>query len=151
MKAQVKVNATTIIEVEAAKQKDLVKAVASATEVFGEKRCGLCGSTDIRLAWRTATKVAGKKMETYEFPEWQCQALIEQGGKKVRCGAKLSLGTVNDDTGTLFPQRKLILDNRPSDQGRSPSKEERENGITGSYGPHNGWTRYRGPQNEDHP
>lgn len=132
MKAQVKVSASTIVEVEATKQKDLFKAVASAVEVFGEKKCALCGSGDILPVWRSVTTVKGKKTETYEYPEYHCQAVNE--GR--RCGARLALGTINDDTGTIFPQRKLREDGQPL------SKEDRDNGVEGKYGTHRGWHRF---------
>lgn len=146
MKAQVKVGPNTIIDIEAGKQKDLFKGIASAHEVFGEKSCGLCGCTNITPTWRTVTVVKGKKTETFEFPEYHCQGVLENGR---RCGARLSLGTINDDTGTLYPQRRLIIEGGKKDQGRPPSKQEKEEGVTGDYGPHNGWTRYRGKVNQN--
>lgn len=132
MKAQVKVNSTTIVEVEAGKQKDLFKAIASAHEVFGEKKCGLCGGTDILPVWRTVTTVKGKKTETYEYPEYHCQGVAQ--GK--RCGARLALGTINDDSGTLYPTRKLLPNGQPV------TKEQRDKGETGTYGAHRGWHRF---------
>jgi hypothetical protein len=143
MKAQVKVGPGLIIEVEAGKQKDLYKLIASAHEVFGEKCCGLCGSENIVPVWRTVSVARGKKMETFEFPEWHCNGVLEN---KERCGARLSLGTINDDSGTLFPQRRLVFE--PKDvkrtHGRPATKEEKEKGINGEYGRHRGWTRFKG-------
>lgn len=127
MKIQVKVSPAVIVELEAAKQKDLFKLMASAHEVFGEKCCGLCKSTDIVPRWRTATRVEGKKVETFEFPEYHCQ--------NPKCRARLALGTINDDTGTLFPQRRLLPN------GKVPGKKD--NKDQASYGPHNGWSTYR--------
>lgn len=151
IKLQEKVSPTTIVELEAAKQKDLFKLRASAHEVFGEKQCGLCKSNDIRPVWRVVTSLKNpRKPETFEFPEYHCQGLLENDGKRKRCGAKLSLGTINDDTGTLFPQRRLIFDKGvPPDMGRLPTKAEKEKGINGDYGPHNGWTRYKGKPEEE--
>jgi hypothetical protein len=137
MKAQVKVAPSIILEVEAAKQKDLFKAIASAHEVFGEKKCGLCGCTDIRPVWRTVTVVKGKKTETYEFPEYHCQGRLESGAF---CGARLRLSTINDDTGTLFPQRKLLAN------GKTPGKDD---GDQAKYGAHNGWSRYKGEAKDE--
>lgn len=134
MEAQVKVGAATIIKVEAAKQKDLFKAIASAHEVFGEKCCGLCGSANITPVWRVVTVVKGKKTETYEYPEYHCQGRLDSGK---RCGGRLSMGTINDDSGTLYPNRKLREDGQPV------AKEDRESGVEGKYGPHNGWYRYQ--------
>jgi hypothetical protein len=142
MKIQVKVAPGIIVDVEGQKQKDLFKAVASAHEVFGAKNCGLCGSTDILPTWRTVTTVKGKKTETYEYPEYQCQARDDSGR---RCGARLALGTINDDTGTLFPIRKLVDGKRPA------TKAEKEAGNSGTYGPHNGWHRWEkdAPQGDE--
>lgn len=125
MKAQVKVSPNLIVEVESPKQKDLFKAIASAHEVFGEKECGLCHSKDISPAWRTVTVIKGKKTETYEYPEWHCR----------ECRARFSLGTINDDTGTLYPIRKLLPNGQPA------GKEEKDKAT---YGPHNGWSKYKG-------
>jgi hypothetical protein len=142
MKAQVKVSPSVVVELEAPKQKDLFKVMASAFEVFGVKRCALCGSNDIVPVWRNVTKVEGKKMEEYEYPEYHCKAVDEEGR---RCGARLALGTINDDTGTLFPIRKLV----DTPQGmRPPNKEEKKAGK-GSFGPHDGWHRYVPKGGED--
>ena len=142
MQIQVKVNASTIVTVEAAKQKDAFKQVASAHEVFGEKRCGCCGGTNIVPAWRTVSKVTGKKIEEFEYPEYHCLGMTEDGR---RCGARLSLGTINDDTGTLFPIRRLV--ESPTGM-RPPSKADKEAGKIGAYGSHRGWHRYI-PKAED--
>lgn len=125
MKIQFKVRANTVIELEAGKQKDLFKMMASAQEVFGDKCCGLCKSEQIYPAWRTATKIDGRKVEVFDFPEMRCSG----------CGAKLTFGTINDDTGTLFPQRRLLPNGKP------PGKAD---GDQAKYGDHNGWTRWRG-------
>lgn len=107
-----------MVEVEAETQKELFQQIALASEVFGEKKCGLCGSEDIFPAYRTVTQ--GKK--SFEYPEYHCQ--------NPACRARLSIGC-NMEGGTLFPQRKL------DDKGK-PDRE------TGQYGKHNGWTKYRG-------
>ena len=143
MKIQVKVSPTIVVDVEAEKQKDLFKKAASAHEVFGETKCGLCGSTNIKPVWRTVTVINGKKPETFEFPEYHCFHVFEETGR--RCGARLSMGTINDDTGTLFPQRRLIPDEKGrKDLGRVPNKEDKKNNNNGEYGEHNGWTRFKG-------
>ena len=129
MKAQVKVSPTVIIELDLPKQKDLFKAMASAHEVFGEKECGLCKSTNIGPIWRTATKMVGKKQEFYDYPEYHCRD----------CRARLALGTINDDTGTLFPIRKLLPNGQPA------GKDEKDKAV---YGSHNGWSKYK---NESEP
>src|SRR5262245_6341557 len=127
MKAQVKVNSNIIIELEAPKQKDLFKAIASAHEVFGEKECGLCKSKEIIPVWRNVTVVKGKKTESYEFPEYHCL--------NSACRARLSLGTLNDDTGTLYPHRRLLPNGKP------PGKDSRDQA---KYGSHRGWTKFKG-------
>lgn len=127
MEMEVKVSPTRIIKLVAEKQKDLFKALASAHEVFGEKECGLCKGPDIVPVWRQTTRVTGKKVETFEFPEYHCQ--------NPQCRARLSLGTINDDTGTLFPQRRLMPD------GKVPGKKD--NKELAKHGPHRGWTRWK--------
>jgi hypothetical protein len=112
------------IEVEADTQKELFRQVASAYEVFAEPRCGLCGKEDLQPSYRTVTK--GKK--SYEYAEWVCT--------NPKCRARLSLGTSNDEAAWLFPIRKLTAEGKP----------HRE---TGSHGPHNGWTKYRGEPKEE--
>lgn len=140
MKATIQPNRGISVEVEGASQKDLFKAVASAHEVFGERNCALCGSDLIVQAWRKVTVVKGKKTEEYEYPEYRCLARLKDG---TACRARLALGTINDDTGTLYPIRKLV--DTPSGQ-RPPNKEENEQGK-GAYGPHRGWHRFN--PNED--
>lgn len=125
MKAQVKVSPTIIVDIEAEKQKDLFKAIASAHEVFGEKQCGLCESTHIVPVWRTSTKVTGKKVETFEYAEYHCKD----------CRARFSLGVINDQTGTLFPIRKLLPNGQPY------SKSTKHLAV---HGKHNGWSKYNG-------
>jgi hypothetical protein len=136
MEAQVRVTPDLMLKVEGAKQKDLFKAIASAAEVFGERSCGLCGSSDIRITWRTATRVEGKKVETFEYPEYKCLAVHD--GK--RCGGVLSMGTINDETGTLYPIRKLVNGERPA------TKDEKKAGNGGTHGTHRGWYRWKGHQ-----
>jgi hypothetical protein len=133
MKMNVKVSPSRVIELQAEKQKDLFKALASAHEVFGEKECGLCKCPDIVPVWRTATRMTGKKVETFEFPEYHCQ--------NPKCRARLSLGTINDDTGTLFPQRRLMPD------GKVPGKQD--NKEHARHGDHRGWTTWRPKRDEE--
>jgi hypothetical protein len=140
MKIQVKVSPKIIVELEAEKQKDLFFSVASAFEVFGSSCCGLCGSTDIVPVRRTVTTIKGKKTESWDFAEYHCQAHLD--GNK-RCGARLSMGTINDDTGTLFPVRRLVNGERPA------TKAEKDQGINGDYGDHNGWHRFKGKAGDD--
>lgn len=124
LQAQVKVGPHTIITVTAETQKELFKEIASAHEVFGERKCGLCGTEGIIPVHRTVTK--GKK--TYEYPEYHCPNRA--------CRARLSLGSMQEG-GQLFPIRKLTAEGKPS-------REE------GTFDPrHMGWTRYKGKPGED--
>jgi hypothetical protein len=96
-----------------------------ATRDIEEERCrGLCGKEDLLPSYRTVTK--GKK--SYEYAEWACT--------NPKWRARLSLGTSNDEAAWLFPIRKLTAEGKP----------HRE---TGSYGPHLGWTRFRGEAKEE--
>jgi hypothetical protein len=117
-KAQVKTSPALIVEVTGDNQKDLFKSVAQAMEVFGEKACGLCQSGDISLRHR----VTGPKSE-FDYYECACN----------KCGARLSYGQSGDKT-SLFPKRKLL----PTGEPENPKKGG------GSYGQHNGWTKWRG-------
>jgi hypothetical protein len=103
------------IKVEADTAKDLFENMAMVYEVFNETCCGLCGSTNIRPVHRVADK--------YHFYEYHCQ---EPG-----CWARLSLGQLHDNNGALFPVRKLMGNGKPSFKH-------------GQYGPHNGWTKFKG-------
>lgn len=126
MNLQFKVGDRIIVTLDPGKQKDLFKQMASAHEVFGEKCCGLCKSKDVYFAWRTSSRVEGKKVTTYEFPEMRCS--------NTECGARLTYGTINDDTGTLFPQRRLLPNGKP------PGKIDKDQA---KYGDHQGWTKWR--------
>jgi hypothetical protein len=123
MKAQVKVNSKVVVEVEGETQKALFQEMSRACEVFGETKCALCNSEDIRPAVRFVTK--GKK--TYDYHEMVCQ--------NSKCRAKLTYGQ-NMEGGTLFPIRKLTKEGKPD-------RDE------GQYGNHNGWTKYRGEPKEE--
>ncbi len=124
MKLTIKTNPRMIVEVEGETQKDLFQAAASASEVFGEEKCGMCGSDKIVPAYRTVSQ--GKKV--FEYPEWHCT--------NPQCRARLSLGC-NMEGGTLFPHRKLDEKGKP----------DRENGKWDNK--HRGWTKYKGePQSQ---
>ena len=104
-----------IVKVIGETQRDAFEAMAGACEVFGETTCGLCGSANIRPVHRIADR--------FHFYEYHCQ---EPG-----CRARLSLSQINDSTGNLFPVRKLMPNGKPNFQ-------------RGDYGPHRGWTKYKG-------
>lgn len=95
--------------------KDLFAQMAMAYEVFNETACGLCGSANIRPVARQADK--------YHFFEYHC---LEPG-----CGARLSIGQLQEPQGGLFPVRKLLRNGKPDFRD-------------GELGPHQGWTKYRG-------
>lgn len=119
MEAQLRTENGLVIKVEGDNQKELFEEIASAVEVFGEGSCGLCNSTKIKPVVR--------EVEKNVFYEYVCQA----------CNARLNLSVRNDKTNRLFPKRKLMPDGRPE----SLAKNEK-----GNYGPHRGWTKYRGNQ-----
>jgi hypothetical protein len=104
-----------VVKVSGESPKDAFEQVAMAYEVFNETGCGLCGSTNIRPVHRVADR--------FHFYEYHCN---EPG-----CRARLSLGQINDSTGSLFPVRKLLPNGKPSFQRGEP-------------GPHNGWTKFKG-------
>lgn len=106
------------ITVEAATPKDLFEEMAMAYEVFNETACGLCGSTNIRPSHRSVDK--------YHYYEYQCQD----------CHAKLAMSQSSDQPGRIFPNRKLLLNGKPSLKD-------------GKTGPHQGWTKYRGDNQQD--
>lgn len=103
-----------VVKVTGETQRDAFAQVAAAVEVFGETHCGLCGSTNIRPVHRVADK--------YHFYEYHC----------MDCSARLALGQINDNSGQLFPVRKLIP---------SSGKPSFKIGVTGK---HNGWTQFKG-------
>ncbi len=104
-------------EIEGNTPKELFKHLAETQEVFGEQQCGLCEGKNLRFAVRTVGK--------FTYHELVCN--------DTACQGKLTFGQNNDDTGRLFPVRKLMKDSKP----------DREKGT---YGKHNGWTKYRGKQ-----
>lgn len=123
MEAQIKLaGGGRIIQVEGETQKDLFEQMAAAYEVFNETTCGLCGSTNIRPVHRVADK--------YHFYEYACQ---EPG-----CWARLTFGQPSDNSGGLFPVRKLLPNGKPSWKD-------------GQEGPHRGWTKYRGDNQTEEP
>jgi len=118
LKASAKLTPTLVIEVEGETQKDLFHELASAHEVFGEKQCGLCSSTNVRPVWRTVSKTTGKKVESFDYAEVRCDD----------CGAKLAFGMMMEG-GRLFPKRKLNKDGQPDNEGE--------------YGRHKGWHKWK--------
>jgi hypothetical protein len=109
-----------LVTVEGETQKDLFEQMAMAYEVFNETHCGICGSTNIRPVHRVADK--------FHFYEYQCQ--------EESCRAKMSFGQSSENPGSMFPIRQLLPNGKPSWKD-------------GSYGPHKGWTKYRGDNQEE--
>ena len=124
--ATIKLNNITI-KVGSDTWKGIFEEIAGAHEVFGEKECGLCHCKDIKPIQRKTKKVTGKKVEVYNYAEYVCQ--------NSECRARLTLTPLYDDPDRIFPCRTLIPD------GPEKGKPNCENG---KYGPHNGWTKYRG-------
>ena len=87
MKAKYKVGDKLEFELDGAGQKELFKEIASVQEIFGEAKCGICGSENIKFVVRV--------VEDNEYYELRC----------LDCGAVLSYGQ-HKKGGTLFPKRK---------------------------------------------
>ena len=109
-----------LVKISADTPEELFADLAAAYEIFDEFTCGLCGSAHIRPVHRIA--------ENYHFYEYHCQ----QPG----CGGRLSLGQLNDESGALFPVRKLRAKGKPDFRAGQP-------------GEHRGWTKYRGLPKEE--
>lgn len=105
-------------QVEAETQIGLFEEWAAFAEVFGEKQCGLCGSTDIGPSVRTVSK----DKKDYVYHEMAC--------RNPQCRARLSYGQ-HMEGDTLFPKRRLDASGRPDM-------------ATGEYGEHRGWTTFKG-------
>jgi hypothetical protein len=88
MKAQLRVRTDLVIELEAEQQQDLFRAIASAQEVFGEKKCGKCKAANLTFRVRT--------VKDNNFFEVVCNS----------CRATMSMG-VHRTGGTLFPRRHI--------------------------------------------
>ena len=87
MKASYKLSDKLQFEVEGEGQKEIFKEIASIHEIFGETKCGMCGSENIKFVVRV--------VEDNEYYELRC----------MDCGATLAFGQ-HKKGGTLFPKRK---------------------------------------------
>ena len=87
MKVKYKVSDKLGFELEGSGQKEVFKELALIQEIFGEEKCGLCGSSNIRFIVRT--------VEGNDYYELRC----------ADCGALLAFGQ-HKKGGTLFPKRK---------------------------------------------
>ena len=88
MKVIYKANDTLTFEIDGTDQKDTFKQLGSLQEVFGEKCCGNCNSTNIKFQVRNVQK--------YTYYEMVC----------LNCRAKLQYGC-HQEQDTIFPKRKL--------------------------------------------
>ncbi len=79
-------------------QKEVFKYLSSLEEVFGETKCGKCGSENLRFVVR--------ENDGNEYYELRC----------LDCGAKLAFGA-NKKGGGLFPKRKDAEGNWLPDKG----------------------------------
>jgi len=94
---------------------DLFSKIAGLQEVFGNSKCGKCGSTNLRYVVRDSKDKDGNDLTYFEL--W-C----------LDCGAKLRFGQ-HRSGGTLFPKRKDKDGNWIGDKGwvkwnKETNKEE---------------------------
>ena len=87
MKVNYKVNDNLTFEIEGEGEKEIFRELASIQEIFGEHKCGMCGSTNLRFVSRV--------VDDNEYFELRCKD----------CGAILAFGQ-HKKGGTLFPKRK---------------------------------------------
>lgn len=87
MRASYKVSDKLQFEVEGEGQKEIFKELAAIQEIFGETKCGVCGSENIKFVVRA--------VDDNEYYELRC----------MDCGAVLAFGQ-HKKGGTLFPKRK---------------------------------------------
>tara|TARA_Y100001972_G_C7468702_1_gene238804 strand:- start:52 stop:384 length:333 start_codon:yes stop_codon:yes gene_type:complete len=87
MKVKFKPNDKLEFELEGAGQKEIFKELATVQEIFSEKKCGVCGSENIKFVVRN--------VEGNDYYELRC----------MDCGATLAFGQ-HKKGGTLFPKRK---------------------------------------------
>ena len=87
MKLKFKPNDKLEFELEGNGQKEIFKELAMVQEIFSEKKCGVCGSENIKFVVRV--------VDDNEYYELRC----------MDCGALLSYGQ-HKKGGTLFPKRK---------------------------------------------
>ena len=86
MKLKYKIADKLEFELEGSGQKEIFKELAVIQEIFGETKCGMCGSENIRFVVRN--------VDDNDYYELRCD-----------CGGILSFGQ-HKKGGTLFPKRK---------------------------------------------
>lgn len=89
MKLKYKVSDKLEFELEGAGQKEVFKELATIQEIFGEEKCGLCGSTNFKFVVRN---VDGNDYYELRCSDTKCKAILAFGQHK--------------KGGTLFPKRK---------------------------------------------
>lgn len=109
------------IEADGEDIKEVLGLLSPALEFFAEPRCGLCGCEDLRPNVRKV----GEGKGAFTYYELHC----------TKCHARLSYGQAKSGD-SLFPKRRLDKDGRPDNEN-------------GSYGPHNGWTKFKGYPKEE--
>jgi hypothetical protein len=91
MKAQYKLKGGKIvIEVEAEKMTDLFESLTHIEDVFGNEKCELCQSTEVKYVVR-------QNKDEDKFYEMQC----------TKCGGKLALSVNKGKEGTMYAVKKL--------------------------------------------
>lgn len=98
MKVSYKVSDSLVFEITGEGEKEVFRELASIQEIFGEHKCGMCGSTNLRFVTRV--------VDDNEYFELRCRD----------CGAILAFGQ-HKKGGTLFPKRKDKDGNRLPNNG----------------------------------
>jgi hypothetical protein len=98
MKLHYKANDRLTFEIDGEGEKEIFRELAAIQEIFGETKCGMCGSTNLRFVSRI--------VDDNEYFELRCKD----------CGAVLAFGQ-HKKGGTLFPKRKDKEGNRLPNNG----------------------------------
>lgn len=98
MKLHYKANDRLTFEIDGEGEKEIFRELAAIQEIFGETKCGMCGSTNLRFVSRI--------VDDNEYFELRCRD----------CGAVLAFGQ-HKKGGTLFPKRKDKEGNRLPNNG----------------------------------
>lgn len=120
MKVQKKITGTVFVEGSGDTHTEIWEQLAKLQEVFGQDKCGKCGSEATQFVVREVAD--GKKM--YKYYELHCQ----------KCRARLSFGQHNEG-GTLFPKRK-------------DDSEGTVTGTADAYLPDGGWLKWDKEKNK---
>jgi hypothetical protein len=105
MKLKYRIGDKLEFEVEGTGQKEVFKELAIIQEIFGESKCGMCSSENIRFIVRN--------VDDNDYYELRC----------MDCGAILSFGQ-HKKGGTLFPKRKDENNNLLPNRGWHKWKKE---------------------------